>query len=70
MELIGLKAVAKTIIFRSLDKIIQQSDWDEGGGTKAINVTYTIAWLQRRLRAIKKEFNFGKYGKSNKSVKR
>lgn len=57
------EAVAKTIIFRSLDKIIQQSDWDEGGGTKAINVTYTIAWLQRRLRSIKKEFNFAQVWK-------
>lgn len=52
------EAIAKTIIFRSLDKIIAQSDWDEGGGTKAINVTYTIAWLQRKIKSLKKEVDF------------
>lgn len=53
-------AIAKTIIFRSLDKIIQQSDWDEGGGTKAINVTYTIAWLNRKLKSMKLEIDLSR----------
>jgi len=57
------EAVAKTIIFRSLDKIIAQSEWDEGGGTKAINVTYSIAWLQRKIKSMKREFDFSRVWK-------
>lgn len=57
------EAIAKAIIFKSLDKIIQKSDWDEGGGTKAINVTYTIAWLHRKIKSLKREFDYGQVWK-------
>ena len=52
------EAIAKTIIFKFLDRAIAKSDWDEGGGTKAINVAYTIAWLQRKIRSLEKEIDF------------
>lgn len=57
------EAIAKTIIFRALDKLILKSEWDEGGGTKAINVTYTIAWLQLKLKSLDKAIDFQKIWK-------
>jgi len=49
-EVFFKEAIAKTIMFREVDKIVQKADWYEGGGSKACTVTYTIAWFARELK--------------------
>lgn len=58
------EAIAKTIIFREVDKLIQNSDWYEGGGTKACTVTYTIAWFAEYLQQNKQILDFDKVWKN------
>ena len=48
-EIFYREAIAKAIIFRKVDKLVQTSDWYEGGGSKACTVTYAIAWFSEHL---------------------
>ena len=53
-------SIAKAIIFREIDKIVQKSNWYEGGGSKACTVTYAIAWLSEYLHDNKLLLDFKK----------
>lgn len=59
-EIFFREAIAKTIIFREVDKLIQKADWYEGGGTKACTVTYSIAWLAEKIALGAKFLDFEK----------
>ncbi len=51
--------VAKTIIFRELDREIGRAEWyKEDRGYKANIVTYTIGWLVERLKKQNRKINF------------
>ena len=53
------RAVARVIVFREVDKLIlsKKEEWYEGGGTKALTVTYSIAWLAMRLKSLKRQLD-------------
>ncbi len=46
------ETIGKAIVFRQLDKLIasKSSDWYVGNGTKAMTITYAIAWLVQFLK--------------------
>lgn len=54
------RSVAKVIVFREVDKLIlsKKDDWYEGGGTKALTLTYSIAWLSNRLKSLNRQIDF------------
>lgn len=54
------RAIGRIIIFREVDKLIlsKKDDWYEGGGTKALTVTYSIAWLVNKLNSNNKQINY------------
>ena len=52
------EAIAKTIIFRELDKLIATATWYEGGGSKACTIAYTIAWFAMELKNRKQFLDF------------
>jgi hypothetical protein len=62
-EIFYREAIAKTIIFREVDKLIQKASWYEGGGTKACTVTYSIAWLAEKIALSARLLDFEKIWK-------
>lgn len=54
------ESIAKTIIFRELDKIISKADWYEGGGSKACTIAYSIAWFAMELKSRNQLLDFEK----------
>lgn len=57
------QAIAKAIVFREVDKLIQTAPWYEGGGSKACTVTYSIAWFAEYLHKNKKVLDYEKVWK-------
>ncbi|MDZ7640954.1 MAG: AIPR family protein [Desulfurivibrio sp.] len=58
-ELYFKHLVAKTIIFRTLEKLIMKQTW-YGGGYRAQIIAYTIAWLGRKISEIKLTVDFSR----------
>ena len=58
------EAIAKTIVFRELEKFVSKADWYEGGGTRACTITYSIAWFAEYLRGKNLVFDFEKVWKA------
>ena len=60
------ESIAKTIVFRELDKLVQKAEWYEGGGTKACTITYSLAWFAEELKKNKLHLDFEKIWKLQK----